>query len=245
MGKRESRNLLYSDLAEYYDAIYNWKDYSSEVHFIKKLIASSKKSDGNELLDVGCGTGRHIALLADSFKCTGLDLSDEMLRIARRNVKGAKFVKGNMFGFELHKKFDVILCLFSAIAYAKTDEQLKGTLSSFSSHLRDGGMVIIQPWIQKSKWKKGHIAMETFDSGNVKIARASYSGGTPRLSTFRMEYIIAEKGKGIRHVVEEDAFPYFQRAKYERIMRRLGLRPRFVTNKLIGDRGLLVGTKDS
>ena len=43
MGKRESWNLLYSDLAEYYDAIYNWKDKSSEVNFIKKLIASSKK----------------------------------------------------------------------------------------------------------------------------------------------------------------------------------------------------------
>ncbi len=245
MGKQDSQNLLYSGLAKYYDAIYSWKDYSSEVRFIRKLIASSKKSGGNELLDVGCGTGRHIALLLDDFKCTGLDLSDEMLRIARRNVKGAKFVKGNMFGFELHKKFDVILCLFSAIAYAKTDEKLKGTLSSFSSHLRDGGIVIIQPWLTKSKWKKGHIAMETFDSGDVKMARASYSGGTSRLSTFRMEYIIAEKGKGIRHVVEEDAFPYFDLGKYESMMRKLGLRPRFVTSKPFGDRGLLIGIKDS
>ena len=44
-----------------------------------------------------------------------------MLSIARRNVKVAKFVNGNMFGFELHKKSDVILCLFSAIVYAKTE----------------------------------------------------------------------------------------------------------------------------
>lgn len=243
MGKRDAPSLLYSDLARYYDLIYSWKDYSSEVRFLKRLIASGKKSDGNELLDVGCGTGRHIALLADSFRCTGLDLSNEMLRVARMNVKGATFVNGNMFSFRLRKKFDVILCLFSAIAYAKTDGQLRGTLSSFSGHLKDGGIVIIQPWIQKSDWKKGHISLETFDSEAVKIARASYSGGTSKVSKFRMEYLIAEKGKGLRHLVEEDSFPYFDRTKYERMMRDLGLRPRYVASKPFGDRGLLTGTK--
>lgn len=245
MSSGNSEDALYWELAPYYDMIYGWKAYDAETKFLRKLIGSKKKSLGNRLLDVGCGTGRHISLLRDSFDCTGMDLSTEMLKVAKRNVKGVEFVQGDMSAFQLGSKFDVILCLFSAIAYTRTDAKLKSAINNFSRHLNDGGIVVIQPWVPKSKWIKGHIAMQTHDSEEVKIARLSYSGGDSKRSTFREEYLIAVKGRGIRHVVEDETFPYFDRPKYERMMRAAGLSVEYVSNKLFDVRGLLVGVKEA
>ena len=60
---------LYGKLAAYYDYIYHWKDYKTEVRQIKKLINEYKRSSGNSLLDVACGTGRHISYLRRDFEC--------------------------------------------------------------------------------------------------------------------------------------------------------------------------------
>ncbi|GAG89663.1 unnamed protein product, partial [marine sediment metagenome] len=56
---------MYKKLAKYYDLIYHWKDYEKEAHSVKDLIKKYKKSDGNKLLDVGCGTGKHLEQFKD------------------------------------------------------------------------------------------------------------------------------------------------------------------------------------
>ncbi len=58
---------MYKGLAKYYDLIYNWKEYKKEEKKIKKLISKYKKSEGNDLLEAGCGTGRHLSFLKINF----------------------------------------------------------------------------------------------------------------------------------------------------------------------------------
>lgn len=243
MSKSPNRDILYSQLAMYYDQIYSWKDYASESKFLEDLILSKRHSGGNELLDVGCGTGKHLSLLRARFRCTGIDLSREMLAVARRKVKGVRFVQGDMSDFNLQRRFDVILCLFSAIAYVGNGPKLQKTLTTFSSHLKNGGIVIIQPWVPKSKWKAGHIALNTFDSDDVKIARLSYSSTEKDMATFQMEYLIAEKGKGIRRFSQREKMHFFERSRFESMMREADLLPEYVEHSLFGDRGLVIGRK--
>jgi len=52
--------LQYGELAKYYDMIYAWKDYAKESRTLSKLIRHYKRASGSNLLDVGCGTGKHI-----------------------------------------------------------------------------------------------------------------------------------------------------------------------------------------
>lgn len=236
-------DVLYGSLAKYYDMIYSWKDYDSESKFLAELIHSRKRSLGNELLDVGCGTGRHLSLLRTKFRCTGLDFSPEMLAVARKNVKGVRFVEGDMSDFSLNKRFDVIMCLFSAIAYVGNGPRLQRTLKRFSSHLKDGGIVIIQPWVPKSKWKAGHIAMNTYNSDSVKIARLSYSDTERNMATFRMEYLVAENGKGIVRFTQKEAMHFFDRRRFEGMMTAAGLRPDYIMHPLFGDRGLVIASR--
>ena len=54
--------------ADYYDVIYDavGKDYRKEARRIHQLIRIHKKSKGKALLDVACGTGRHIKSLGNT-----------------------------------------------------------------------------------------------------------------------------------------------------------------------------------
>jgi ubiquinone/menaquinone biosynthesis C-methylase UbiE len=51
---------LYGTMAKYYDEIYHWKDYGKESLKIRKLITRYKRSTGRSLLDIACGTGKHV-----------------------------------------------------------------------------------------------------------------------------------------------------------------------------------------
>ncbi len=48
-----------SKFAEYYDAIYGFKNYEAEANRLHELISARRKTSGNTLLDVACGTGGH------------------------------------------------------------------------------------------------------------------------------------------------------------------------------------------
>ena len=78
---------MYSKSAKYYDAIYAsiGKDYPAEAKIVRKFIQKYKKSDGNSLLDVGCGTGVHANLLSKHYQVEGLDIEPKMLSVARKN----------------------------------------------------------------------------------------------------------------------------------------------------------------
>src|SRR2546422_7047530 len=58
---------MYRQLANYYDEIYHFKNYQKEAGKIDALIQRHKKSSGNRLLDVACGTGNHIEYLKQHF----------------------------------------------------------------------------------------------------------------------------------------------------------------------------------
>ena len=162
--------VLYKELAEYYDLIYSRKKYRKEADKLFKLISRYKKSHGKDLLEIACGTGHHLKCFKSKFNCTGLDINENMLKIARRRVPGVKLVKGNMINFRLNKKFDVITSLFSSIGYVKTHSNLKKTINNFSNHLRKGGVVLIEPWFTKSTFHPGNPFLDTYNSKKIKIA---------------------------------------------------------------------------
>ncbi|HEC66385.1 MAG TPA: class I SAM-dependent methyltransferase, partial [bacterium] len=114
------KQSLYKNLAHYYDLIYFDKDYKAEADQIKKLISKYKESKGKDLLELASGTGKHLEYLKKTYKCTGTDINEDMLRIARKRVKGVTFKKADMINLKLNKKFDAIIVLFSSIGYVKT-----------------------------------------------------------------------------------------------------------------------------
>ncbi|HUI23234.1 MAG TPA: class I SAM-dependent methyltransferase [Nitrososphaerales archaeon] len=235
--------LQYGELAKYYDLLYSWKDYDREARVITGLIKRYKASPGNSLLDVGCGTGKHIQHLAARFDCVGLDASEEMLEQARSNAKGVKFVRGNMVNFELGKKFDVVLCLFSSIGYVRTYPRLARTLRNFARHLSDGGVVIIEPWFTKSTVKDGYVHVLVQGNDDLKVVRVDITSIRGNLSVLDERIVVAEPSKGMATYKDRMVMGLFEKDEFLRIMRQAGLRATYVKKSLAPGRGLYIGTK--
>lgn len=188
--------------AKYYDQIYlTKKDYQKEAEAIKGVIKQFQKRQARTLLDVGCGTGEHLKYLSSDFQCTGMDININMIKIAKNKVPNANFKVANMINFRLKEKFDVIVCLFSAIGYVQSFNKLVRTLENFHDHLNDKGLVIVEPWIFKKDFKRDYIGLETYENEKVKLVRMATSRIVRSKWLILMYYLIGEKGE-IRHVRE-------------------------------------------
>jgi ubiquinone/menaquinone biosynthesis C-methylase UbiE len=225
----------YTDLAKYYDLLFgSTKDYKTESEGIRHLITKYKKSGGNTLLDVACGTGRHLSYLKNWYECTGTDLNQEMLDIAKRAVKGVKFKRANMINLRMPNRFDVITCLFSAIGYVKTYENLDRTIRNFYSLLKPGGVLIIDGWYDKNEWQNGHIDLREFDGDKIKIAKVGFSTRHGAFSRFEQYWLIAEKDKGVKYVVEKQEHGLFEKDRFMKILRSAGFEAKILKSPMPG-----------
>jgi ubiquinone/menaquinone biosynthesis C-methylase UbiE len=234
---------LYQELAKYYDLIYSFKDFSKESREITGLISKYKKRNGKDLLEVACGTGEHLKYLKKKYHCVGVDLNQGMLDVAKKKVKGVKFQKANMINFKLNKKFDIITCLFSSIGYVKTKDNLRKSINNFSKHLKPNGLLLIEPWFTKQKYRPGFPHMTTYQDDNIKLARCVVSEVKGNVSVMDMNYLVAEKNKKVKHFIDRHEMGMFNKDDTLKIMRDAGFKVKYLKKGLMKDRGLYIGIK--
>ena len=232
---------MYRQLADYYDEIYHFKNYQKEAEKIDTLIQEHKKSPGNRLLDVACGTGNHITYLKQHYTVEGLDFSPEMLRLARRKHPDVTFHRGDMTNFKLKDRFDIITCLFSAIGHVKTKTRMRRAVRNMANHLQPGGLIILEPWITPANFRKGRIGWDFVDKPNLKIARLNISKVTGPISAFEYHYLIGTTAK-VEHVVDRVSQGLWTHEEHLEAFRDAGLNVRFDSEGLMG-RGLYLGIK--
>lgn len=232
---------MYTKSARFYDAIYSFKNYEMETAILHTLIQQRKKSDGATLLDVACGTGRHLSYLRKHYAIEGLDLNPEFLAIARQRCPDMIFHQGDMTSFDLGRAFDAITCLFSAIGYAGTVEKLDRAVATMARHLKPGGVIIIEPWLKPEQYIPGHLASRFVDEPDLKIARLSISELRDRISVMDMHHLVATP-QGIEYFVERHELMLFNHEEYMAAFRAAGLDVTYDPDGLTG-RGLYIGVR--
>ncbi|MCQ9362278.1 class I SAM-dependent methyltransferase, partial [Corynebacterium sp. 153RC1] len=140
------RALMFSNSAAIYDAVYSFKDYADESERLRALIAE-RSPGASTLLDVACGTGKHLEQLRSWYEVSGVDLDPELLGIARERLGDVDLRTGDMTDFALDGQFDVVTCLFSSIGYVGTVERLGSAITAMATHLNPGGVLIVEPWL--------------------------------------------------------------------------------------------------
>jgi ubiquinone/menaquinone biosynthesis C-methylase UbiE len=75
---------------ELYDLIYSFKDYAKEASIIQGFI-HERLPQAKTILDVACGTGKHIQYLNQSFKVDGIDINERYIEIARQRNPSSTF----------------------------------------------------------------------------------------------------------------------------------------------------------
>jgi len=115
------------------------KDDDPRVQEILKFLAKIK---GKTILDAGCGKGRFSKILANKGGVvTGVDLSNELLKVAKNKIKNANFIIGNILDLEfLDNSFDYIICVEALEHVPDTDKAIKEMVRVLK---KDGKIIII------------------------------------------------------------------------------------------------------
>ncbi len=234
---------MFRKSAKFYDAIYAsaGKDYAAETQKIHALIKKHKKSPGNTLLEVACGTGMHASHLSKTYQIEGLDLDPEMLAIACQNHPDILFHQADMVDFDLKRQFDVITCLFSSIGYAKTTPRLNQAIQTMTRHLVAGGVLLVEPWFSPEQWHPGKVSGMLVEEPNLKIARMNVSEADGTLSFFDFHYLVGTS-EGINYFTERHELGLFTNEEYLEAFRLAGLEVLHDTEGIYG-RGLYIGIK--
>jgi SAM-dependent methyltransferase len=225
----------------FYDAVYSWKDYPREAEILRAEI-ERRRPDARTLLDVACGTGRHLELLRDRFEVEGVDLDPEMVRLARERLGAdVPLHVGDMVDFDLDRSFDVVTCLFSSIAYTVNEDRLRGAVANMARHASPGGLVIVEPWFYPDAWEAGHVSANFVDEEDLKIARMSLSPPLTDPLTMTFHYLVATP-EGVESFTEDHEVGMFRHEQYVDAFRAAGLEVDHDPEGLDG-RGLFVGRR--
>ncbi len=234
---------IYKVMGKYYDEMYSWKDYEKESQRIVEIVADFKTSDGNTLLDVGCGTGGHVEYLRQHYETIGVDLSEDMLEVARERFKDVQFFHQDMRRLDLKRKFDVITCLFGGIGHLTTEEDVVAAIESFARHTTSGGVVIIEPFLTKENVHPKSLGLLTLDRPDIKVARVNAARLEGGILYLNFHFLIATDA-GVEHFVDPSPMGIFPKSTFVKAMEANGLQVEYVEPGLMDRTGLFVGVKE-
>ncbi len=181
----------YSKFASIYDKMMDnipyadWKQYLLCLFYKNHIPAAAK------IAELGCGTGTMTELLADDgFIMTGLDLSADMLKMAKKKqARAAKnstynastpqdkpwpqaqpitYLKADMRDFDLKEKQDAIISICDCVNYLTSEEDLYKTFAAVRRNLKAGGIFIFD-------LKTEHFFLTQLDGQTFKESRRDYS----------------------------------------------------------------------
>ena len=164
---------LYSTLAEIYHEMYQHVfDYEKEFHFYDAIL---KANNCHTILEVGCGSGMLARrFLANGYDYLGLDLYNEMLDIARREVLSDRFIQCDMRNLSFDQQFDAILITGRSLAYVIDNQGIIDTLQGVYKSLKENGLFVFGVFDANQIFDNFNDFEQNIEHNGKKIRRISH-----------------------------------------------------------------------
>lgn len=185
----------YGDLAWTETIVAPPEKYIEETEPLCTIIKEQSALEVKTLLHLGCGAGGNDYTFKQHFSVTGVDISDDMLKIARDINPGVRYIQGDMRNVKLMKHFDAIV-IPDSIDYMVTIDDLRKTIKTAHNHLKQGGLLVITASIKEEfrennfvySGKKGNTEITIFENNYIPEPDSSTYEST-------IVYLIRKNGK--------------------------------------------------
>ncbi|MBS4199739.1 class I SAM-dependent methyltransferase [Bacillus sp. FJAT-49732] len=191
--------MTYERLAYVYDFLMMEVPYSNWLEYLN----NEKKRysvEGNRILDLACGTGELSVLLAEAeFDVTGVDISDDMLMVAREKAerKGLNIhlYEQDMTQLEGLGTFDIISIFCDSLNYLHTQEDVQKTFSNVYAHLNDNSIFLFDV---HSPYKINQFINESYSLAEDEVSYiwTSFPGEHPLSIEHELTFFVLDEKSG-------------------------------------------------
>jgi ubiquinone/menaquinone biosynthesis C-methylase UbiE len=162
MSIQEENIRFFNRLSKHYDrSIFK---FSLNLIF-KRMLNEVRIKNNSEILDVGCGTGNFLELISENktLKLHGIDISKEMLKIARKKLNRRASLKlAYVEKLKGSKKFDYIFSTESFHHFANQEKAME----NFYKLLKHQGKLVI---VDFDFGRFANYIFHTYEPGNTKM----------------------------------------------------------------------------
>lgn len=140
-------NTGYEIFSQYYDELTENVDYKKRSKYFHKLIQKHKKSNGNVLLDLACGTGSMAEEMCRlSYDVIGSDYSYGMLsRAMDKKIESGlpiQYICQDMRELELYDTVDIVICTLDSLNHLDNFSDAQTAFQKVYDNLKTGGVFI-------------------------------------------------------------------------------------------------------
>lgn len=187
---------LYHDLSWIWPIVSPPEDYAEETESIRRVIQEKAKIQVRTLLHLGCGGGRNDHTFQKHFAVTGVDISKEMLALAKELNPASEYLDGDMRNVRLGRTFDCVVALDS-VSYMITEDDLNRLFRTAHEHLNPGGVFITVVEDSCDRFKQNRTISSTHSRGNTQITFIENSyDPNPDDNHFEMTFIYLVRVEG-------------------------------------------------
>lgn len=209
---RSSAGWFRQSFGELYPLIYAHRSTDAAEREIVAMSRWVPLARNDRVLDVCCGTGRHmVALLALGCDVVGFDLSGELLDAAKqRTVLRGRLFQGDIRRIPVDRCFDRVLNLFTSFGYFQAD---RDNLAAFEAMARlvDRRGVLILDHMHAARIRRTLIPESVSERAGYRIVEYRRIDG----SRVRKRIEVTRIGDGIPHSFQEDVRMYAPREMIE------------------------------
>jgi SAM-dependent methyltransferase len=192
---RKTKWASYSMLAWTEPIVGPPEEYAEDTELLVRIIKEHSKIKPETLLHLGCGAGGNDYTFKRCFKVTGVDISKDMLEIAKKLNPEAAYHNQDMRTVKLEEYFDAV-AIPDSIGYMVTVKDLKRAIFSAYKHLKPGGVLLIVAHIKEEFMENNFLYTGSQKDIEITVFENNYitdPAGTKYEAT--IIHLIRKKGK--------------------------------------------------
>lgn len=155
MNRKTAKKILqkvkkdYNKIASEFDQTRkrDWEEFEKLLPYLK---------DNQKMVDLGCGNGRFFRFLKKhkKIKYTGIDISENLLKEAKKAFPKAKFISGDLLDIPIKEKVDTVVSIAS-LHHIPSKKLRQKAVKEMGGILKKDGILMIMVWnLFQPKYKK-------------------------------------------------------------------------------------------